>query len=94
MQPDCEAKPRSRKLVQRDLEAFRARVVTAGDTRYPHVEEGADDRPAHIKGALTQTHLSIPLMDGRLALGTWQGIFLWEHRHRPSTRRAVVNLVG
>ena len=80
--------------VQRDLEAFLARVVPEGDARYTHVEEGADDMPAHIKGALTQTHLSIPLMHGRLALGTWQGIFLWEHRHRPSTRRVVVNLVG
>ena len=63
--------------VQRDLEAFLSRVVPEGDPRYTHVEEGADDMPAHIKGALTQTHLSIPVMHGRLALGTWQGIFLW-----------------
>lgn len=79
--------------VQRDLEAFLDRVVPEGDPRYTHVEEGADDMPAHIKGALTQTHLSIPVMDGRLALGTWQGIFLWEHRRRPGTRRVVVNMV-
>ena len=79
--------------VQRDLEAFLSRVVPEGDPRYTHVEEGADDMPAHIKGALTQTHLSIPVMHGRLALGTWQGIFLWEHRHRPSTRRVIVNVL-
>ena len=80
--------------VQRDLEAFLARVVPEGDPRYTHVEEGADDMPAHIKGALTQTHLSIPVMHGRMALGTWQGIFLWEHRHRPSKRRVIVNVLG
>lgn len=85
--------------VQRDLEAFLARVVPEGDTgdgavRYTHVEEGADDMPAHIKSALTQTHLSIPIMDGRLALGTWQGVFLWEHRHRQNQRRVVVNLLS
>lgn len=79
--------------VQRDLETFLARVVPEGDPRYTHVEEGDDDMPAHIKGALTQTHLSIPVMEGRLALGTWQGIFLWEHRHRPSTRRVIVNVL-
>lgn len=85
--------------VQRDLEAFLARVVPEGDAddapaRYTHVEEGADDMPAHIKSALTQTHLSIPIMDGRLALGTWQGVFLWEHRHRPNQRRVIVNLLS
>lgn len=80
--------------VLRDLEAFLARLVPEGDPRYTHVEEGADDMPAHIKGALTQTHLSIPVVDGRLALGTWQGIFLWEHRHRRTTRRIVVNVLG
>ena len=79
--------------VQRDLEAFLARVVPEGDPCYTHVEEGADDMPAHIKGALTQTHLSIPVMHGRLALGAWQGIFLWEHRHRPSTRQVIVNVL-
>lgn len=80
--------------VLRDLEAFLGRLVPEGDPRYTHVEEGADDMPAHIKGALTQTHLSIPVVDGRLALGTWQGIFLWEHRHRRATRRVVVNVLG
>ena len=85
--------------VQRDLEAFLARVVPDGDShdmpvRYTHVEEGADDMPAHIKSALTQTHLAIPIMEGRLALGTWQGVFLWEHRHRPNQRRVIVNLLS
>ena len=80
--------------VQNDLQAFLARLVPEGDARYTHVEEGADDMPAHIKGALTQTHLSIPVMAGRLALGTWQGIFLWEHRHRPGHRRVVVNVLS
>ena len=80
--------------VQRDLEAFLARMVPEGDPRYTHVEEGADDMPAHIKGALTQTHLSIPIMDGKLALGTWQGVFLWEHRHRPGARRVIVNVLS
>ena len=80
--------------VLHDLQAFLGRLVPEGDPQYTHVEEGADDMPAHIKGALTQTHLSIPVMDGRLALGTWQGIFLWEHRHRRTTRRIVVNVLG
>ncbi|MCY3814000.1 MAG: secondary thiamine-phosphate synthase enzyme YjbQ [Gammaproteobacteria bacterium] len=85
--------------VQRDLEAFLARVVPEGDSAdnpvpYTHVEEGADDMPAHIKSALTQTHLSIPVVDGRLALGTWQGVFLWEHRHRANQRRVIVNLLS
>ena len=80
--------------VQRDLEAFLARMVPEGDPRYTHVEEGADDMPAHIKAALTQTHLSIPIMDGKLALGTWQGVFLWEHRHRPGARRVIVNVLS
>ena len=80
--------------VLHDLQAFLGRLVPEGDPQYTHVEEGADDMPAHIKGALTQTHLSIPVVDGRLTLGTWQGIFLWEHRHRRTTRRIVVNVLG
>lgn len=79
--------------VHKDLEAFLNRLVPEGDPAYTHVAEGPDDMPAHIKGALTQTQLSIPVMDGRLALGTWQGIYLWEHRHRPQTRRIVVNVL-
>lgn len=80
--------------VRHDLERFLDRLVPEDDALYTHVEEGADDMPAHIKGALTQTHLSIPVTGGRLALGTWQGIFLWEHRHRPGRRSVVVNLLG
>lgn len=80
--------------VRHDLERFLDRLVPEDEALYTHVEEGADDMPAHIKGALTQTHLSIPVTGGRLALGTWQGIFLWEHRHRPGRRSVVVNLLG
>ena len=80
--------------VRRDLEDFLDRLVPEDEALYTHVEEGADDMPAHIKGALTQTHLSIPVTGGRLALGTWQGIFLWEHRHRRGRRDVVVNLLG
>ena len=80
--------------VRRDLGHFLDRLVPEDEALYTHVEEGADDMPAHIKGALTQTHLSIPVTGGRLALGTWQGIFLWEHRHRRGRRAVVVNLLG
>jgi len=77
-----------------DLERFFARLVPDGDPLFVHTAEGPDDMPAHVRTALTQTHLSIPLIDGRLALGTWQGIFLFEHRHVSSTRRVVVHLMG
>jgi len=61
---------------------------------YRHRSEGPDDMPAHIKAALTQTHLSVPVTDGRLQLGTWQGIYLWEHRRKPRPRELVLHLVG
>ena len=77
-----------------DLERFFARLVPDGDPLFVHTAEGPDDMPAHVRTALTQTHLSIPLIDGKLALGTWQGIFLFEHRHVSSTRRVVVHLMG
>ena len=80
--------------VQRDLEAFLDRLVPEDRSLYSHASEGPDDMPAHIKGALTQTQLSIPVSDGRLALGTWQGIYLWEHRSRPRTRELVLLLAG
>ena len=80
--------------VQRDLQTFLSRLVPEDADWHTHVEEGADDMPAHIKGALTQTHLAIPELRGRLALGVWQGIFVWEHRHRHGTRQVVVNVVG
>jgi secondary thiamine-phosphate synthase enzyme len=79
--------------VQRDLERFLARLVPQ-DGRYEHDLEGPDDMPAHIRSALTQTQLSIPLQDGRLVLGTWQGIYLWEHRSHAQTRQVVLHLLG
>ena len=84
--------------VQRDLDAFFERLVpedlldASGQSFYSHDEEGPDDMPAHIKTALTQTHLSIPLVAGELALGTWQAIYLWEHRSAPHTRKLVISL--
>ncbi len=75
-----------------DLERWLNRLVPEGDPLYRHTAEGPDDMPAHIKAALTQTSLSIPIARGQLALGTWQGIFLWEHRHGRATRRVVVHV--
>lgn len=80
--------------VQRDLEAWLNRLVPERDPIYTHTAEGPDDMPAHIKGALTATSLSIPVLGGSLALGTWQGIFLWEHRHHRGERELVVNVMG
>jgi secondary thiamine-phosphate synthase enzyme len=77
---------------RRDLEAFLARLVPEGDPLFRHVTEGPDDMPAHVRAALTATSLSIPIAGGRLALGTWQGVYLWEHRRRPSERSLVVHL--
>ena len=79
---------------RRDLESWLHRLVPEGDALYTHTAEGPDDMPSHIKAALTATSLGIPIVDGRLALGTWQGIFLWEHRTRPHTRRVVVHVRG
>ena len=78
----------------RDLEEFLCRLVPEGDPHYTHTMEGADDMPAHIKAAITATSLGIPVVAGKLTLGTWQGIYLWEHRVRPQTRRVVVQLIG
>lgn len=80
--------------VQRDLDAFLSRLVPDGDSLYVHTMEGPDDMPAHVKTALTQTSLGIPVADGRCALGTWQGVFLWEHRLRGHRRRVTVTVVG
>ncbi len=80
--------------VQRDLDAFLSRLVPDGDSLYVHTMEGPDDMPAHVKTAITQTSLSIPVADGRCALGTWQGVFLWEHRLRGHRRRVTVTVVG
>lgn len=77
-----------------DMEAFFNRLVPDGDSLFIHTVEGPDDMPAHVRTALTQTSLSIPLMEGKLALGQWQGIFLFEHRHMPATRRILMHLIG
>jgi secondary thiamine-phosphate synthase enzyme len=80
--------------VQRDLEAFFRRLVPDGDPLYRHTEEGPDDMPAHVCGALTEVSLMVPVVDGALGLGTWQGLYLWEHRSRARTRRVVVTVQG
>jgi secondary thiamine-phosphate synthase enzyme len=80
--------------VQRDLERFLARLVPDGDPLFEHRSEGADDMPAHVRGALTATQLGVPLLEGRLALGTWQGIYVYEHRRRGHGRQVVLHLVG
>lgn len=80
--------------VRRDLENYLARLVKDGDPSYLHDQEGADDMAAHIRSVLTQTEISIPIVAGRLALGTWQGLFLWEHRYQPHRRRITVTLTG
>ena len=77
-----------------DLERWLNRLVPEDDSLYTHTMEGPDDMPAHIKSALTATSLSIPMADGAMVLGTWQGIFLWEHRHHRGDRQVVVNLLG
>jgi secondary thiamine-phosphate synthase enzyme len=76
----------------RDLEAWLDRLVPEHDPLYTHLTEGPDDVPAHIKAALTATSLSIPVVGGRLALGTWQGIYVWEHRRRGSAREVVLHV--
>jgi secondary thiamine-phosphate synthase enzyme len=78
---------------RRDLENWLSRLVAENDLLYTHTQEGADDMPSHIKSTLTATSLSIPLLGGRLALGTWQGIFLWEHRHSGQRRRLIVHVL-
>jgi secondary thiamine-phosphate synthase enzyme len=80
--------------VQRDLKRFLVALVPESDTDYRHDAEGPDDMPAHVKGALTQTHLTIPVNAGRLMLGRYQGIFLFEHRRSPRPREIVLHLIG
>lgn len=79
---------------QADLERWLNRLVPEDDPIYTHTVEGPDDMPAHIKSALTATSLSIPLENGALMLGTWQGVFLWEHRHHRGEREVVVSVLG
>lgn len=80
--------------VQTDLERFLARLVRDGDPLFEHTLEGPDDMPAHVRTALTQTHLSIPVVNGAMALGSWQGIFLYEHRTMSARRKIVLHLIG
>lgn len=77
-----------------DLEAFFNRLVPDGDALFIHTVEGPDDMPAHVRTALTQTSLSIPIVNGKVALGQWQGVFLFEHRHLPATRRIILHALG
>jgi len=80
--------------VPHDLQAFLARLVPDGDPLYRHIAEGPDDMPAHVKAALTATSLAIPISGGAMVLGTWQGIYLWEHRRAPHRRSIVVHVQG
>jgi len=80
--------------VRRDLDAFLRRIVPENVALYRHNDEGPDDMPAHIKSALTQTQLTIPVSEGRMQLGTWQGIFLLEHRVSPHRRELALTLIG
>ena len=80
--------------VRRDLERFFARLVPDGDRLFNHTCEGEDDMPAHIRTALTAVNLSIPVREGAMSLGTWQGIYLWEHRLIPHARRVAAHLIG
>jgi secondary thiamine-phosphate synthase enzyme len=80
--------------VLRDIENFFAKLVPEDPRLYRHNSEGPDDMPAHIKGALTQTQLSIPVSEGRMLLGTWQGIYLFEHRRAPHRRELALHLIG
>lgn len=80
--------------VRRDLEKFFKRLVPDGDRIYEHTAEGDDDMPAHVRTALTAVNLSIPIADGELALGAWQGIYVWEHRTHPHRRRLSLHMIG
>lgn len=80
--------------VRRDLEAFMARLAPDGDALFEHNAEGSDDMPAHVRSVLTASGLTIPITDGRCGLGTWQGIYLWEHRLAPHSRRLTVTICG
>lgn len=81
-------------LVRDDLERFFARLVKDGDPMFAHADEGPDDMPAHVRAALTQTQLSIPVRSGAMALGTWQGLYLYEHRKAAHRRRIALHFLG
>ncbi len=80
--------------VLRDLETFMARLAPDGDPMHTHTAEGPDDMPAHIRSVLTHADLNLPVRDGRCDLGTWQGIYLWEHRRAPHRRKVTVTITG
>ena len=80
--------------VMRDLEAFMSRQVPDGDPMFTHTAEGPDDMPSHVRSVLTQTDLQVPVSNGLCALGTWQGIFLWEHRFAPHQRKVILTISG
>ena len=80
--------------VQADLQNWLSRLVLENDPLYSHTQEGPDDMPAHIKSALTAVQVAVPVMQGALALGVWQGVYLWEHRHSARTRSVIVNVMG
>jgi len=80
--------------VRGDLDRFMARLVPDGDPIFRHRDEGDDDMPAHVRSALTATQLAIPVAAGTLALGTWQGVYVWEHRVRPHRREVALHLLG
>lgn len=80
--------------VRQDLERFAQRLVPDGDPTFKHRQEGADDMAAHVRTVFTQSSLGVPVTGGRLALGTWQGVFLWEHRYRAQLRRITVTVIG
>ena len=80
--------------VQKDLEYFFRKLVPENDLGYTHTSEGPDDMPSHIRSAMTKTSEQIPLADGKMLLGTWQGIFLWEHRSHGHSRNVVVHIIG
>lgn len=81
-------------LVRRDLETFMLQIVPDGDAMFVHRDEGPDDMPAHVRTILTQNMISLPISNGRLVLGIWQGIYLWEHRHRPHKRQITLTIHG
>jgi secondary thiamine-phosphate synthase enzyme len=80
--------------VRKDLEAFMLKTAPDGDPMFTHTEEGPDDMPAHVRSILTQSDLNLPITDGRCALGTWQGIYLWEHRFAPHRRKILLTMNG
>ena len=80
--------------VRSDLETFAARLVPDGDPMFEHRDEGPDDMPAHVRSVLTQTSLSLPVSGGRCDLGTWQGVYLWEHRRRGHQRKITISVLG